>query len=210
MKIINPNTEGIKEAVKKILEGGIIFIPTDTVYGIAANPYNDKAIKKIFSIKKKSLNNSLVLLCSNYKMAKKYAIFNKIADNLKKKFWPGPLTLILKKKSNLKISKKWISKNNSIGLRIPDHSIPKKIINKCNFPIFCTSANISGKKSCRNVNDIVKNFKNKKITIINGGKTKFGIDSTIIDVTKDKINILRKGYINKKKIKKLGLLDYEN
>ena len=210
MKIINPNTEGIKEAVKKILEGEIIFIPTDTVYGIAANPYNDKAIKKIFSIKKKSLNNSLVLLCSNYKMAKKYAIFNKIADNLKKKFWPGPLTLILKKKSNLKISKKWVSKNNSIGLRIPDHSIPKKIINKCNFPIFCTSANISGKKSCRNVNDIIKNFKNKKITIINGGKTKFGIDSTIIDVTKDKINILRKGYINKKKIKKLGLLDYEN
>ena len=210
MKIINPNTEGIKEAVKKILEGGIIFIPTDTVYGIAANPYNDKAIKKIFSIKKKSLNNSLVLLCSNYKMAKKYAIFNKIADNLKKNFWPGPLTLILKKKSNLKISKKWVSKNNSIGLRIPDHSIPKKIINKCNFPIFCTSANISGKKSCRNVNDIVKNFKNKKITIINGGKTKFGIDSTIIDVTKDKINILRTGYINKKKIKKLGLLDYEN
>ena len=210
MKIINPNTEGIKEAVKKILEGGIIFIPTDTVYGIAANPYNDKAIKKIFSIKKKSLNNSLVLLCSNYKMAKKYAIFNKIADNLKKNFWPGPLTLILKKKSNLKISKKWVSKNNSIGLRIPDHSIPKKIINKCNFPIFCTSANISGKKSCRNVNDIVKNFKNKKITIINGGKTKFGIDSTIIDVTKDKINILRKGSINKKKIKKLGLLDYEN
>ena len=210
MKIINPNTEGIKEAVKKILEGEIIFIPTDTVYGIAANPYNDKAIKKIFSIKKKSLNNSLVLLCSNYKMAKKYAVFNKIADNLKKNFWPGPLTLILKKKSNLKISKKWVSKNNSIGLRIPDHSIPKKIINKCNFPIFCTSANISGKKSCRNVNDIVKNFKNKKITIINGGKTKFGIDSTIIDVTKDKINILRKGYINKKKIKKLSLLDYEN
>ena len=210
MEIINSNTNGIKQAVKKILDGEIIFIPTDTVYGIAANPYNDKAIKKIFSIKKKSLNNSLVLLCSNYKMAKKYAIFNKIADNLKKNFWPGPLTLILKKKSNLKISKKWVSKNNSIGLRIPDHSIPKKIINKCNFPIFCTSANISGKKSCRNVNDIVKNFKNKKITIINGGKTKFGIDSTIIDVTKDKINILRKGYINKKKIKKLGLLDYEN
>ena len=210
MKIISPNNEGIKEAVKKILEGEIIFIPTDTVYGIAASPYNNKAIKKIFSIKKRSMNNSLVLLCSNYKMAKKYAIFNKIAENLKKNFWPGPLTLILKKKSNLKISKKWVSKNNSIGLRIPDHSIPKKIINKCNFPIFCTSANISGKKSCRNVNDIVKNFKNKKITIINGGKTKFGIDSTIIDVTKDKINILRKGYINKKKIKKLGLLDYEN
>ena len=203
MKIINPNTEGIKEAVKKILEGEIIFIPTDTVYGIAASPYNNKAIKKIFSIKKRSMNNSLVLLCSNYKMAKKYAIFNKIANNLKKKFWPGPLTLILKKKSGLKISKKWLSKNNSIGIRIPDHNVPIKIIEKCNFPIFCTSANISSKKSCRNIKDIVKNFKNKKITVINDGKTKFGLDSTIIDVTKNKINILRNGYINKKKLKNL-------
>ena len=203
MKIISPNNEGIKEAVKKILEGEIIFIPTDTVYGIAASPYNNKAIKKIFSIKKRSINNSLVLLCSNYKMAKKYAIFNKIASNLKKKFWPGPLTLILKKKSGLKISKKWLSKNNSIGIRIPDHNVPIKIIEKCNFPIFCTSANISSKKSCRDIKDIVKNFKNKKITIINDGKTKFGLDSTIIDVTKNKINILRNGYINKKKLKNL-------
>ena len=202
MKIISPNKKGIKEAVKKILEGEIIFIPTDTVYGIAASPYNNKAIKKIFSIKKRSMSNSLVLLCSNYKMAKKYAIFNKIANNLKKKFWPGPLTLILKKKSGLKISKKWLSKNNSIGIRIPDHNVPIKIIEKCNFPIFCTSANISSKKSCRDIKDIVKNFKNKKITIINDGKTKFGLDSTIIDVTKNKINILRNGYINKKKLKK--------
>ena len=203
MKIISTNNEGIKEAVKKILEGEIIFIPTDTVYGIAASPYNNKAIKKIFSIKKRSMSNSLVLLCSNYKMAKKYAIFNKIANNLKKKFWPGPLTLILKKKSGLKISKKWLSKNNSIGIRIPDHNVPIKIIEKCNFPIFCTSANISSKKSCRDIKDIVKNFKNKKITIINDGKTKFGLDSTIIDVTKNKINILRNGYINKKKLKNL-------
>ena len=203
MKIINPNNKGIKEAVKKILEGEIIFIPTDTVYGIAASPYNNKAIKKIFSIKKRSVNNSLVFLCSNYKMAKKYAFFNKIANNLKKKFWPGPLTLILKKKSGLKISKKWLPKNNSIGIRIPDHNVPRKIIDKCNFPIFCTSANISSKKSCRDIKDIVKNFKNKKITIINDGKTKFGLDSTIIDVTKNKINILRNGYINKKKLKNL-------
>ena len=200
MKIINSNTKGINQAVKKILDGEIIFIPTDTVYGIAANPYNNKAIKKIFSIKKRSLNNSLVLLCSNYKMAKKYAIFNKIANNLIKNFWPGPLTLILKKTAHSKISKKWLSKNNSIGIRVPDHNVPKKIIDKCKFPIFCTSANISGKKSCRNIKDVVKNFKNEKITIINGGKTKFKKESTIVDVTKNKIKILRKGYLNKKNL----------
>ena len=110
------------------------------------------------------------------------------------------MTLILKKKSTLKISRKWISKNNSIGIRIPDHSVPKKIINKCNFPIFCTSANISGKKSCKDIKDVLRNFKNKKITIINGSTPKFGLNSTIIDVTKNKINILRKGYLNKKKL----------
>ena len=95
---------------------------------------------------------------------------------------------------------KWLSKNNSIGIRIPDHDVPKKIINKCNFPIFCTSANISGKKSCRDIKDVVKNFKNEKITIIDGGKTKFRKESTIIDVTENKIKILRKGYLNKKNL----------
>ena len=204
MEIINSNTKGINEAVKKILDGEIIFIPTDTVYGIAANPYNDKAIKRIFSIKKRSLSNSLVLLCSNYKMAKKYAIFNRIANNLIKNFWPGPLTLILKKTNHSKISKKWLSKNNTIGIRIPDHNVPKKIINKCNFPIFCTSANISGQKSYKNIKDIIKKFRNKKVSIVDGGKTKIGSDSTIIDVTENKINILRKGCINKEELKEFN------
>ena len=200
MEIINSNTKGINQAVKKILEGEIIFIPTDTVYGIAANPYNNEAIKKIFAIKRRPLSSSLVLLCSNLKMAKKYAVFNKIANNLVKDFWPGPLTLILKKTTHSKISKKWLSKNNSIGIRIPDHKVPKKIIDKCKFPIFCTSANISGKKSSRDIKDIIKNFKNEKITIINDGKTKFKKESTIIDVTENKIKILRKGYLNKKNL----------
>ena len=204
MEIINSNTKGINEAVKKILDGEIIFIPTDTVYGIAANPYNDKAIKRIFSIKKRSLSNSLVLLCSNYKMAKKYAIFNRIANNLIKNFWPGPLTLILKKTNHSKISKKWLSKDNTIGIRIPDHNVPKKIIDKCNFPIFCTSANISGQKSYKNIKDIIKKFRNKKVSIVDGGKTKIGSDSTIIDVTENKINILRKGCINKEELKEFN------
>ena len=200
MKIIKPNIKGIEKAVKEIINGEIVFIPTDTVYGIAASPYKEDAVNKIFSIKKRPVSSSLVLLCLDYKMAKKYAIFNKLAIKLINVFWPGPLTLILKKTTNSKISKKWFFKNNSIGIRIPDHDVPKKIINKCNFPIFCTSANISGKKNCRDIKDVVKNFKNEKITIIDGGKTKFRKESTIIDVTENKIKILRKGYLNKKNL----------
>lgn len=200
MKVIKPNNTGIKEAVNQIINGEIIFVPTDTVYGIAANPYKDNAIKKIFLIKKRTKSSSLVLLCSNNKMAKKYGVFNKLAIKLINIFWPGPLTLILKRKPNLKISKFCLANNNSIGIRVPDHKVLKKIINKCNFPIFCTSANISGKKSQTSIKGIIKNFKNKEITIINDGKTKFAKDSTIIDVTENQINILREGCINKKRI----------
>ena len=200
MKIIKPNIAGIEKAVETIKRGEIIFIPTDTVYGIAASPYNEKAVKKIFSIKQRSVSSSLVLLCSNIKMAKKYAIFNKISIKLIDMFWPGPLTLILKRKLTSKISKFGLNKNNSIGIRVPDYDLVKKIINQCNFPIFCTSANISGNKSLTTVKDIKENFQNKKITIMNGGRTKLGKDSTIVDVTKNKINILREGYINKEKL----------
>ena len=110
MKIIKPNNEGIEKAAKKILNGEIIFIPTDTVYGIAANPYMNKSIKSLYNIKKRSKNNSLILLCSNFKMAEKYAVFNKIAYKLKRKFWPGPLTLILKKKIISKFLKNGLQK----------------------------------------------------------------------------------------------------
>ena len=150
MKVVKPNIKGIEKAVKEIINGKIVFIPTDTVYGIAASPYNENAVKKIFSIKKRSISNSLVLLCSDYKMAKKYGVFNKLATKLINIFWPGPLTLILKRKPALKMSKLCFAANNSIGIRVPDHDVPKKIIRKCNFPIFCTSANISGKKSQTN------------------------------------------------------------
>ena len=200
MKIIKPNIKGIEKAAKEIINGEIVFIPTDTVYGIAASPYKEDAVNKIFSIKKRPVSSSLVLLCLDYKMAKKYAIFNKLAIKLINVFWPGPLTLILKKKPALKISKLYSSTDNSIGVRVPAHDIQKQIIKKCNFPIFCTSANISGKKSQTTVKGIKENFKNKKITIINGGATKLEKDSTVIDVTKNTINILREGCINKKKL----------
>ena len=115
-------------------------------------------------------------------------------------FWPGPLTLILKRKPNLNISKLFIASNNTIGVRVPDHNVILEIIKKCNFPIFCTSANITGKKSNINAKSIMKNFKNKKIAIIKDGVTKLKKDSTIIDVTENKINILRERYLNTKNI----------
>tara|TARA_B100000029_G_scaffold40169_1_gene37459 strand:- start:481 stop:1098 length:618 start_codon:yes stop_codon:yes gene_type:complete len=203
MKIIKPNTNGINKTVKEILNGKIVFVPTDTVYGIAANPFNNNAVKKIYLLKKRSLKNSLILLCSNLKMAKKYAIFNKIAIKLTKLFWPGPLTLILKKKSNLKISKKWISKNNSIGVRIPNNEILLKIIKKCKIPIFCTSANISGEKNINSIKNIKKKFKNNNLILIEDDKIIFKKESTIIDVTNNNINILRKGILKKKELSKI-------
>ena len=136
-------------------------------------------------------------------MAKNYATFNKIAIKLTKFFWPGPLTLILKKKSNLKISKKWVSKNNSIGIRVPNHNVLLKIIKKCKIPIFCTSANISGEKNLNSIKNIKKKFKNKNLILIEDYKVNFKKESTIIDVTNNNMNILRKGILKKKELNKI-------
>ena len=109
----------------------------------------------------------------------------------------------LTKKTQKKLAIHPINKDASLVKLSYKDPVPKKIIDKCNFPIFCTSANISGKKSCNDIKDVIKNFKNKKITIIKGGKTKFKKESAIIDVTENKIKILRKGYLNKKKFSQL-------
>ena len=90
MQVIEPNIKGIKKAVKKITNGEVVFIPTDTVYGIAANPFKEKAVKKIFLIKKRPISSSLILLCSNLKMAKKYAFFNRPKPSVTPLLQVGP------------------------------------------------------------------------------------------------------------------------
>ena len=192
----------IKKAIKILNDGGIIVFPTETVYGLGANAEDDAAVLKIFNIKKRPKFNPLICHFKNIKSVKKQALFTNDAKKLTEKFWPGPLTIILKKRNDSTISNIASSGLKTVACRIPSNQIVKKIFKNFNGIIAAPSANISSKLSATSKKHVLNNFGNK-IYIIDGGKTVYGIESTVIDLTEKIPKILRYGAIDKEEIKKI-------
>lgn len=190
----NYNKNDLLEAAQYIKEGKLVLFPTETVYGIGANGLDDNAVKKIFITKNRAQDNPLILHISNIKMIDKFA---KDLTELEKKlindFFPGPLTIILKRKDNVPNSV--TAGLNTVGIRMPSNEIARDLIELSNTPIAAPSANISGKPSGTNVQDIFKELNNKVDYILDGGDTKIGLESTVIRVINNKIHILRPGKI---------------
>jgi L-threonylcarbamoyladenylate synthase len=187
----------ISTAIKALKQGKIIVYPTDTLYGLGADIYNESAIKKIFKIKNRPESMPLSIAVSDYDEIKKNAFINKSAKILINSFLPGKLTLIFKKKAIIpEILTAGLDK---VAIRIPDNNIALEIIS--NFgPITATSANVHGNKTPFFINDIVMQFKKEDIDVfIDNGKIS-GKPSTIVDVSENKIKILRTGAINNKDI----------
>lgn len=200
----NINKEEVKSSIKILKKGKILVVPTDTVYGICSDATNEKAVEKIFRIKNRDKNNPLNILVSSIDMAKKYTKnFNKIAETLANKFWPGALTMVLEK--NDLISKIVTANKETIGVRIPDNEVTLNIINELNLPIACPSANISGRPSGTVIEDIKSDFKDNVDIYIDCGPSKIGIESTIVKINENSVEILRQGKITKEEIKALGI-----
>ncbi len=199
----NLDLEKLKEPSKIIKDGGIVIFPTETVYGIGTNGFNEKSIKKIYELKKRDFSKPISLLVSNMKMVKMVA--KDISDleyALMERFFPGPFTIILKKR---KVVPDILTANgDTVGVRMPSGEIAKKLIEYAGVPIATPSANISGKPSGTNINDIVKDFEGKVNCIIDSGESKLGIASTIVKVVNGVPNILREGSITKEEIQKVS------
>ena len=151
---------------KKILEdGGLVIFPTETVYGIGCNATDLKAIKRLYKIKKRPTNNPLICHFSDISYIKKNFKLNKIACQLADKFWPGPLTIILKKKEDSKIHPILSNNTKFVGCRIPKHPLAKKLLKKLNFPVAAPSANISNKLSATNTSHL-KDFFDENIYVL--------------------------------------------
>ncbi|PPR46954.1 MAG: Threonylcarbamoyl-AMP synthase [Alphaproteobacteria bacterium MarineAlpha5_Bin9] len=191
----------INKAVKKLFNGDLLIFPTETVYGIGADATNNKAVNKIFKIKRRPTKNPIICHFWSMKQLNNYVILNKKAIKLGKKFWPGPLTIILEKKKNSLISKN-VSNYKYIGCRIPNNKITINILKKFNKPVAAPSANISSKLSITNINQIDKIMK-KNTFIINDGLSTLGLESTVISLKNNKPKLLRLGSLEIKKIKKL-------
>lgn len=190
----------LDEVVDIIKRDGIVVFPTETVYGIGGNALSENVIKNIYNIKERPQEKALNILVKNKEEIKKYAyISSELEEEIIDKFMPGPITIILKKRKS-QIPDLLTGNNDTIGIRIPDNDIVKKILEKCNLPIAAPSANISGKPSSIRLEDIKPDFDGKVDAFIDGGVCKQNISSTIVKVIDGKVKILREGIISIKDI----------
>jgi L-threonylcarbamoyladenylate synthase len=186
------NAKTIRSAVDILKAGGIVAFPTDTVYGIAAMPFNKKAVRKLYNIKKREKKKPVALLISSKSAAAKFAAnIPACAGKLISRHWPGPLTLIFKKKRS--VPDFLTAGLPSIGIRMPKNKIALALIRKAGGALAVTSANISGKKPAVSAGQI-KRLKGIDL-IIDGGKCKIGMPSSVIAVTGGKLQVLRKGSV---------------
>jgi len=182
----------INESLKIIGQGGVAVFPTDTVYGLLADATNEKAIKKIFKIKKRPTEKPIPLFVKDITMAKKFAYINKKQENLLKLFWPGKVTAVLKRKNIL--PQIIFGDKKTIGLRIPNFKLINLLLKKLDRPLTGTSANISGKPASTKIREVLKQFesaKEKPDLILNYGDLQFSLPSIVIDLTGKTTKILR-------------------
>ncbi len=192
----------IKKSKFYLNKNECIGIPTETVYGLAANAYSDLATSKIFKLKKRPKNNPLIVHYYSLEKLKKDCKINQNFIKLYKKFCPGPITFVLKLKSKNKISKNVTNKKNTLAVRFPKHSLTRKLLKELDFPLAAPSANISTKVSAVSKKDVEEEFGNKIKFILDGGSSKIGLESTIVNLD-PKPAILRLGAIEVSKINKV-------
>ena len=195
------NENEIKEAANEIKNGNLVLFPTETVYGIGANALDANAVEKIFIAKGRAQDNPLIVHVSSIKMVEEIVEeITELERKLIENFWPGPLTIIFKRKSNKIIPDIVTAKLETVGIRMPSNLIAKQLIEMAGVPIAAPSANVSGKPSGTNVEDIIEELDGKVSYILDGGSTDIGLESTVIKVDGDNINILRPGKITKEQL----------
>ncbi|MCX8030574.1 MAG: L-threonylcarbamoyladenylate synthase [Thermodesulfovibrionales bacterium] len=190
--------EALIHASKILNKGGIISYPTETFYAIGARYDKDEALDRIFQIKKRPEEKSLTLIIGKEEQLKLITShISHLAKELIKLYWPGPLTLVFKAKDTLSPHLKL---NNTVAVRIPGSSFALDLARFIDFPITATSANISNMPPARDASTVFNYFNEELDLIIDGGLTPGNLPSTIVDVTEDKVKLVRKGAIDISKV----------
>lgn len=192
--IVPPDTEQIKKAAVLLQAGEVVGIPTETVYGLAADAYNPDAIKKIFLAKGRPQDNPLIVHIDSMEMLPELVVaIPDTARRLAEKFWPGPLTMILPKSDRVPM----VTTGNldTVAIRMPSHPVARQIIHTCGFPLAAPSANLSGSPSPTTAEHVKKDMDGRIPFIINGGECEIGVESTVIAVYDNHVRLLRPGGI---------------
>ncbi len=197
---INPSVEIIKEVVRVLRNGGIVVYPTDTVYGVGGDPFNERVVDRVFIIKRRG-RKPLPILVSSIDVVIEIAYVSGTALQLMRHFWPGPLTLVLPVKKRL--PPKMTLGTGKIGVRMPAHKIPLLLARELSGAIIGTSANISGHLAPRTADEALRELGELVDIVLDAGPAPGGLPSTVVEVDDDKIKILREGPISFKEILKV-------
>ena len=203
-KLDNSNIDKsvIKEAAEILLKGGLVAFPTETVYGLGANGLSSDACKKIYLAKGRPFDNPLILHIGKMEQLEQIVLeVTPLAKKIMNAFWPGPITLVFKKKVSVPMSVTGGLK--TVGVRFPSAIVAQELIKEAGIPVAAPSANSSGKPSPTKASHVEYDLSGKIDMILDGGSADFGLESTIVDVTGDKAVILRPGAITYEMLEKL-------
>ena len=207
--ILKESPYSVDKAVTILNNEGIVALKTETVYGVACNANSVFSIESVYNLKKRPLFNPLIIHVNTLEMANKIAVFSNVSKKIAKHFWPGPLTLILPRRKNCLVKDFAVAGLETIALRIPDSKVFQKILEKFKKPIAAPSANPSGYISSTTARHVSDSFGRKIELIIDSGKSHFGLESTILDMSKKKLSITRQGVITPEVIKKVVGIDID-
>ena len=197
--ILKVNNSNLSKAINCLKKKEIIGVPTETVYGLAGNAFSSKAIKKIYNLKKRPFKNPLIIHYYSLEQLKKDVELNNNFFKLYKKFSPGPITFVLKRKKKSLLSNIATAKLGTVAVRFPKNKILRKILKSLNFPLAIPSANKSTQISPVSAEDVAEEFRNSIKIILDDGPCKIGLESTVVDLT-SKLRILRPGLISPRNI----------
>ena len=189
----------VQRAVELLRAGQVVALPTETVYGLAANALDANAVARIYEIKGRPAHNPIIVHVASNEMAKRCVTqWPPLADKFAKAFWPGPLTMVLPRAKE--IPDNVTAGGETVGVRWPSHPFIQEVIRACDFPLAAPSANLSNQISPTNANHVARQLDGKIALIVDGGQAQVGIESTVVDLTANPPRLLRPGMIHEQSL----------
>lgn len=202
-----PDAATLERATELLRRGGLVAYPTDTVYGLAADPRNDEAVRKLFEAKGRKPEQSVPLLfASPQDLAYVVADVPDVALGLLREFWPGPLTIILPKAQRFR-SRAVVGE--TVAVRVPDHPVPRELARLLGGPITGTSANLTGGPEPLTADDVRSQLGDRVDLIIDGGRCPGGTPSTVVDCTVEPPHIVREGAIRRDELRRTTGIEFD-
>ena len=200
MLIVKATEDQIKRAAQELRAGRLVAFPTETVYGLGADATNGQAVARIFEAKGRPRFNPLIVHLPDGVAAQRIAGFTEKANRLAEAFWPGPLTLVLSRRPESGISDLVTAGLDTIAIRVPRHPIAHALLAAAGVPVAAPSANVSGHVSPTTAQHVAEDLGGKVSVILDGGPTDHGLESTVVDVTSDRVVMLRPGAVTREQI----------